>query len=250
MTSFRCCAVVPTFDNPETVGRVVDEIRRFIPEVIVVDDGSAPAGEEACRRLERERRASVHRLSKNAGKGAAVKRGLEEAARAGFSHAFQVDADGQHDLGEIPSFLSAAEAAPSSAIFGMPLYDESAPSVRRIGREITRFWVDLEVGRGVIRDAMIGFRVYPVAATLALPLRARRMSFDVEVAVLLAWAGVAIVNLPVKICYFAPEEGGRSHFRPFQDNLRLSWLHSRLCTTASIRWCLRWLPRSAIPGRS
>ena len=76
------------------------------------------------------------------------------------------------------------------------------------------------------------------------------MSFDVEAAVLLAWAGVPIVNQPVKIRYLTSEEGGLSHFRPFQDNLRLSWLHSRLCTGAAIRWCLGWFPRLLLSGRS
>jgi glycosyltransferase involved in cell wall biosynthesis len=250
MNEFRCCAIVPTFDNPETIRRVVEEIRSQVPDVLVVDDGSAAAGREACDALARAGLARVFRLEKNRGKGAAVQRGLREAAAAGFTHAFQIDADGQHDLGEIPRFLAAARESPDCAIFGAPLYDESAPAMRRVGREITRFWVDLETGRGTVQDAMVGFRVYPVAETLALPSRAHRMAFDVEIAVLLAWGGVRILNLPVKIRYLSAEEGGRSHFRPFQDNLRLSWLHTRLCTTAVIRWLFGWLPRLALASRS
>jgi glycosyltransferase involved in cell wall biosynthesis len=250
MMAFRCCAVVPTYDNPETIRPVVEAIRKHLPDVFVVDDGSAAPCEAACRSLEADGLARVVRLDRNRGKGFAVKRGMREAKAAGFSHAFQIDADGQHDLGEIPQFLAAAEQSPDHAIFGAPIYDESAPAVRRIGRKITRFWVDLETGRGVIEDAMVGFRIYPLPETLALPLRTDRMSFDVEVAVLLAWGGVPVRNLPVKIRYLSDEEGGLSHFKPFQDNLRLSWLHSRLCTTAAIRWCLRWLPRAAMSERS
>lgn len=249
MSDFRCCAIVPTYDNPETIRRVVERIRLELPDVFVVDDGSGVEARRACRALQEDGLATVLRMDRNSGKGVAVKRGLVEAARAGFSHAFQVDADGQHDLDRIPEFVKAARTSPDHAVFGSPIYDGSAPTVRRLARGITRFWVDLETGRGVIDDAMIGFRVYPIEATLALPLRARRMSFDVEVAVLLAWAGVPILNLPVKVRYLTEEEGGRSHFRPILDNLRLSWLHSRLCTVASIRWCLGWLPGPAILGR-
>ena len=250
MTKFRCCAVVPTYDNPDTIRRVVERIRAHVPDVIVVDDGSKERGRLACSELQRDGLARVHRIEKNRGKGAAVRHALAEASRAGFSHAFQIDADGQHDLDKIPEFVAAARKFPDHAVFGSPVYDDSAPSVRRGARKITRFWVDLEVGRGVIEDAMVGFRIYPAVATLALPLRANRMSFDVEVAVLLAWAGVPVLNLPVKIRYLDVEEGGISHFRPVLDNVRLSWLHSRLCTTASIRWCLRHLPRPAILGSS
>jgi len=250
MTGFRCCAVVPTYDNPDTIRSVVERIRTHLSEVIVVDDGSADRGRAACSELERDQLATVFRIDENRGKGVAVKLGMEEASKAGFSHAFQIDADGQHDLDRIPEFLAAARESPDHAVFGSPLYDDSAPTVRRVARKITKFWVDLEAGRGVIEDAMVGFRIYPIAATLALPLRTHRMSFDVEVAVLLAWAGVPILNLPVGIRYLDAEEGGLSHFRPVLDNVRLSWLHSRLCTTASIRWCLRQLLRPAMLGRS
>jgi glycosyltransferase involved in cell wall biosynthesis len=243
MTNYRCCAVVPTYDNPETVRAVVERIRLHLPEVFVVDDGSGDAGRAACQALERDQLARVIRLNQNCGKGVAVKAGIEAAASAGFSHAFQIDADGQHDIDAIPEFLEASAKSPDHAVFGSPIYDDTAPSVRLIARKITRFWVDLEVGRGVIQDAMVGFRIYPLAQTLALKFRCDRMSFDVEVAVLLAWAGVPIENLPVKIRYLSAEEGGLSHFHPLLDNLRLFWLHSRLCTMASLRWCFGWLAR-------
>lgn len=250
MTAMRCCAVVPTYDNPETIGSVVDRIRAHLPDVIVVDDGSAEAGRAACARLARDPRATVIHQARNLGKGAAIKAGLAAAHAAGFTHAFQIDADGQHDLEEIPAFLAAAEASPESAIFGYPVYDESAPALRRFARKITCFWVDLEVGRGVILDAMVGFRIYPVEATLALQVPSNRMAFDVESAVRLVWAGVPAVNRPVGIRYLSAEEGGLSHFKPFRDNVHLSWMHGRLCTMASIRWCLERLRHPTMLWRS
>lgn len=246
---FRCCAVVPTYDNPQTLRPVVERIRAVLPDVFVIDDGSADEGRAAAAALGRDGLAHVVHCETNRGKGAAVKVGLAEAARAGFSHAFQIDADGQHDLDAMPRFLRAAEESPEHAVFGAPVYDESAPAVRLFARKITKFWVDLEAGAGVIEDAMVGFRVYPVEQTLAQDARTNRMSFDVEIAVLLARAGVPVLNLPVTVRYPSEAEGGRSHFRPFVDNLQLSWLHTRLCTAASVRWCLdkltparRWGP--------
>jgi glycosyltransferase involved in cell wall biosynthesis len=241
---------VPTYDNPTTIHAVVTRIRRHLCDVIVVDDGSGDVGRERCAALERDGLARVFRSEQNRGKGAAVMRGLAEAEKAGFSHAFQIDADGQHDIEQIPKFLSAAREAPTHAILGEPIYDDSIPSGRRAARNITRFWVDLEVGRGVIHDAMIGFRIYPIAQTLALPLRTNRMSFDVEVCVLLIWAGVPVLNLPVGVRYLSAEEGGLSHFQPFRDNLRLSWLHTRLCTTAVMRWGLGLVSRPGMLKRS
>lgn len=251
MTAFRCCAIVPTYDNPATIRPVVERIRRHLPDVFVVDDGSAAPGREACIGLERAGLARRIRFDRNAGKGAAVKAGLEAAEHAGFSHAFQIDADGQHAMDRIPAFLEAARQAPESAVLGFPVYDESVPRLRLAAREITRFWVDLEVGGdGIVRDAMIGFRIYPVEAIRALRIPGNRMEFDIEAAVRLRWAGVPIVNLPVGIHYPSAEEGGLSHFRPVRDNLRLSWMHGRLCTRIGVRRSLDWLRRRAALERS
>lgn len=243
MTDFRCCAIVPTFENPATVRDVVERIRMTLDDVIVVDDGSSEPGRQVCESIRRDGLAEVIRLSHNSGKGAAMRAGFRAAGTRGFTHAIQIDADGQHDLDALPRFLSAAEAWPQSAVFATPVYDETAPWLRSFARKITHFWVDFEVGRGVIDDALIGFRIYPLEATLSLRLVCNRMAFDVESAVLLSWAGVPIQNLPVGVRYISAKDGGRSHFKMGRDNLRLSWLHCRLCTTASIRWCLHRILR-------
>jgi glycosyltransferase involved in cell wall biosynthesis len=242
MSDFRCCAVVPTFDNPATVAAVVARAREHVGEVIVVDDASGSEGREACAALGARGAAVVIHREANGGKGAAVKTGLAAARARGYTHAFQIDADGQHDLERMPAFLEAAARAPGSAVLGYPVYDASAPKGRLAARKITRFWVDLEVGgRGVVEDAMVGFRIYPLASTSALRVRGDRMDFDVEIAVRLVWAGVPVINLPVGVRYLRAEEGGRSHFQPLGDNLRLAWLHSRLCTLGASRYCLRKL---------
>jgi glycosyltransferase involved in cell wall biosynthesis len=93
---FRVCALIPTYDNPQTVRGVVERVRGHISDVVVVDDGSAAAGREAVAALGREGLAQVTRRAQNGGKGAAVKTGFAFARELGYTHALQVDADGQH----------------------------------------------------------------------------------------------------------------------------------------------------------
>lgn len=238
---FRLCAVVPTYDNPRTVRGVVERLRAHLDQVIVVDDGSGPDGRAACAALAADGLAIVHHRAQNGGKGRAVKTGFAEAAARGFTHAFQVDADGQHDLACLPDFLAAARAQPTALVLGYPVYDATAPRTRTTARKVTKFWVDVETGKGTITDALIGCRVYPVAAALASGTRGDRMDFDVEIAVRLARAGVPVVNLPVRVRYLSADEGGISHFRPVRDIVALSWMHSRICTGISVRWVLRRL---------
>ncbi|MCP4873795.1 MAG: glycosyltransferase family 2 protein [Proteobacteria bacterium] len=222
MSDFRPCAVVPTYENPDTIGRVVERLKAHLDAIIVVDDGSGPAGAAAVDALQG---VDVVRLSANHGKGAAVLAGFDRASEQGFTHAVQVDADDQHDIDDLPRFLEASRSAPDALVCGVPIFDASAPRRRVIGRKISVFWVNLEVGRGVIQDPLYGFRVYPVEASRAVGCRAYRMGFDTDLAVRLVWRGTPTVNLPTKVSYF---EGGVTHFHPFRSNWALSRLHTGL----------------------
>ena len=198
--------------------------------------------------------AHVHHRPSNGGKGAAVKTGFAVARELGYTHALQIDADGQHDLSVAPRFLELGREHPDAVLLGYPEYDASAPTVRRVARKFTQWWVDLEAGRGVIRDSMIGFRLYPLDLAMAVQAPGNRMDFDIEIAVLLARAGASIINVPVRVRYLGEEEGGVSHFQLLRDNLRFARLHSKLCSRLCMEWCLRKLglrrarPLAAIQG--
>jgi hypothetical protein len=112
------------------------------------------------------------------------------------------------------------------------VFDASIPAARLWGRKLTNFWVHIETGGRVIRDPMCGFRVYPMAAALAALPRADRMDFDPEIAVRLVWAGLPVINLPTRVRYLTAAEGGVSHFQLFRDNVRISWMHTRLVFAA------------------
>ena len=193
--------------------------------VLVVDDGSNDTDE-----LElfcRENDFLYFRHEKNFGKGSAIKSGLLRAREHGFTHALQIDADGQHEPADIPKFLAEARAFPESLVNGVPVYDADAPRSRTQGRKITNFWVALETRPRAIGDAMCGFRVYPLRemAPVLPKLTCARMGGDIEIIVHAFWAGVPVRNLPTRVRY--PKDGV-SHFHVFSDNVRLSLLHTRL----------------------
>lgn len=225
---YRLCALVPTYNNATTIEGMVRGLRGHLSDVIVVDDGSDASALAILQRLEQEEMAYVVRRDRNGGKGAAVKTGLAAANRLGFTHALQIDADGQHDLADIPKFVDASMQHPEALLLGAPLFDASAPKARVWGRRITNFWVRIQTRCCAITDAMCGFRLYPVAAALAANAKSNRMDFDPEIAVRMVWNGVKVINIPTIVRYFNQSEGGVSHFRPVRDNLLVSWLHTRL----------------------
>ena len=242
--AFRPCVLIPTYNNPITIAGVVDAARRHLPDVLIVDDGSGDEGRRALDALAEGGLARVTRREHNGGKGAAVKTGFRVARELGFTHAVQIDADGQHDVADIPRFLALAAARPEAAVLGHPVFDETMPRGRRAAHELTNFWCGVETAGRVITDPQCGFRVYPLDAALATGVGADRMAFDIEIAVRLAWAGVPIINVPTRVRYLPREGGGVSHFRPVRDNAAITWMHIRLVVT-SIFWRIRRLWRWA-----
>ena len=193
--------------------------------------------------LEADGLARCRHRERNGGKGAAVQTGLRLARELDFTHAVQVDADGQHRLADLPRLLEAARRQPDALILGRPVFDDSAPRSRRIARLISKAWVDVETGGAVIGDPLCGFRVYPVEAAIAARPRARRMGHDPEIAVKLYWQGLDVVNLDTEVRYLGADQGGVSHYRMVGDNLEMTWVHTRLCNQMVARLAWRWLRR-------
>lgn len=227
---FKPVALVPVYDHERAIGAMVQAILAHPLPCLLVDDGSGPACEHVLRELAASHADRVHliRLPQNQGKGGAIMAGFEEAARMGFTHALQIDADGQHDAGCIPQFLALAQASPHAMICGCPVYDESVPRVRLLARYLTHVWVWINTLSFAVRDSMCGLRVYPLAHVLPLVRQVklgRRMQFDTEVLVHLVWRGVRIVNVPTRVTY--PTDGV-SHFQVWRDNVLISSMHTRL----------------------
>jgi glycosyltransferase involved in cell wall biosynthesis len=228
----RYCAVIPTYDNEATVAAVVASVRRSVPDVIVVDDGSHAPARAVAESLAEHRLADVVFRGVNGGKGAAVSTGLEAAYERGFTHALQIDADGQHDVNDIARMLDASRANEAAFVMGQPIFDATAPRSRLWGRRVSVFFARVETWSRRVGDPLCGFRVYPVKEALEAGARGRAMDFDPEIAVRLAWAGVPIVHVPTRVRYIAREQGGVSHYRGFADTWRISLMHARLCFTA------------------
>ncbi|MFC0446148.1 glycosyltransferase family 2 protein [Pseudidiomarina halophila] len=227
----KCCFLIPIYNHHETIRATVEQLLPFNFPILIVDDGSNQATKQELRRMLEPDfldQVLVATLPENRGKGAAVMHGLQLAADAGLTHALQIDADGQHNPNDIPKFLAAAKARPQALISGQPQYDESIPLARKIGRQITHFWVHVETLSLAVKDTMCGFRVYPLAATLATMKTksiGERMDFDIEIMVRMYWREVPIHFIKTQVIY---PEGGQSHFRGFADNWCITKMHTRL----------------------
>lgn len=237
---FRPVVIIPCRNHGLTVEKVLEGLKPLGLPVIVVDDGSDAVTREALDELApRCPEMTLLRHEVNRGKGAALTTGLHYAEKEGYTHALQVDADGQHDLADAPTLLESAKRDPNALWSARPLYDESVPKKRLIGRYVTHVWVWIETLSFEIVDSMCGYRVYPIASTLEI-LKTKHvgqfMDFDTEIMVRLYWKGLRVRFVPSRVIY--PEDG-YSNFRMWEDNVRISKMHTRLCIESPLWWPAR-----------
>lgn len=223
------CVVIPIYNHEKYIESTLERIFPFTVPIIIVNDGSR----EECSKVlgllqQRHESVDVLHLPQNGGKGAAMIAGLKKAKADGYTHAIQIDADGQHDIEKLDKMQAVSKASPYALITAIPVYDETVPKARLIARYITHFWVWINTLSFKIKDSMCGYRVYPLETTCNLLERVNlglRMDFDTEIMVRLFWDEVDIKNVPIKVIY---HNDGISHFDAVQDNILISKMHARL----------------------
>ena len=226
---FKPCVLVPVYNHHQCLVETIASIRQHNLAVVMVDDGS----NDICKSVMRDIAVGdAHVIlvehQNNKGKGAAIKTGLRTAYEHGFSHSLQIDADGQHNIQDIPHFLDIAKAHPRTLIAGMPDYDDSVPKGRLYARYLTHIWVWINTISLAIRDSMCGFRVYPLQQScdlIAAENMGDRMDFDTEFIVRWYWRNWPLQQLATRVIY--PKDG-ISHFLAWRDNKLISWMHTRL----------------------
>ncbi len=236
----RFCVVIPVYNHHHKLDALLRAIEPHGLPVIMVDDHSVEMSKNKIINIVAQfPSVTLESLPRNIGKGGAVMRGFRKAYAAGYSHVIQIDADYQHNMQDIPKFIAQSKHNPAAVICGVPQYDETVNKGRYYARYLTHVWVWINTLSLKIQDSMCGFRVYPLDSTVKLIDRVnigRRMNFDTEILVRLYWAQVDVINLPTKVIY---HKDVPSNFRAFQDNVGISWMHTKLFFGMLLR--LPWL---------
>ena len=218
--------LVPFYNHPQNIKALIAALKTYELPVIVVDDGSDEASKLILAELERTEGILLLTRAQNGGKGIAMKDGFKFALNRGFSHVLQIDADFQHDAALIGEFLRQSEMQPQSIVCANPIYGEDAPKSRVYGRKITNFWVAINTLSLGIKDAMCGFRVYPLEQLkkAAAKSKTNRMEFDIEILVNAVRQGIDVCWIDTCVRY---EKGGVSHFKMLRDNALISLMHAK-----------------------
>ncbi len=224
------CVVIPTYNNVQTVVGVIESVKSYCNDVIVVDDGCTDGTSQKLQSTE-----GIHIVhhSANKGKGAALRTAFRKALELGFSYAITIDADAQHYASDIPKFLASNIKHPGALIVGsrnLNGVDRSKGS--DFANKFSNFWFMIQTGRN-LADTQTGYRLYPLRKLKGLSLLTSRYEAELELLVFASWHGVKIVSIPVDV-YYPPREERVSHFRPGKDFARITLLNTVLCFLAVV----------------
>lgn len=213
----RCVAVIPCFNAGARVRPVAAGALGAVARVILVDDGSTDGAVETLRDLPLE----IVGHAENRGKGHAILSGLRAALQdARIEAVVLLDADGQHDPGEIPKLLGARRANEADLVIGSRAFARGVPLRSRFGNVITIGVTRLLLGRR-LPDTQSGFRVlsrrFAVAVLESVP--GGRYETEMEMIVKAVREGWKVVPVPVRTIYEAGNVS--SHFRRISDSWRI-----------------------------
>lgn len=209
--------LVPTYDNRDTLDRVLRSAASHGLRVVVVDDASTDGCDRIIADLERE--GVVHRSFRsthNLGKAGALRAGFELMRRNGFTHAITCDSDAQHDTDLVPVFAKAIRDDPGSYLLGcrFPLHPDQ-PRRNLLGRTSSNVAIRAHCGIAV-GDAPCGFRGWPLELAATIRGLSGRYAWEEEMITRAAWAGWPIHAIDVPAIYHA--RGTRvSHYRFRRD---------------------------------
>jgi glycosyltransferase involved in cell wall biosynthesis len=224
----KICVLIPTYNNAQTLERVIVDALAYTDQVIVVNDGSTDATTTILEKFPNLLKVSYE---KNRGKGYALRTGFAFALAQGFEYAITMDSDGQHFAADLPAFLNLVEASPDSIVVGARNMDQSTvPGKSSFGNKFSNFWFWVTTGLRM-EDTQSGYRWYPIKRMRNINFFTRKFEFEIEVLVRSSWSGIPVKSIPVQVYY--PEKGKRiTHFRPFTDVTRITILNTVLVLIA------------------
>jgi len=172
----RTLVVIPCYNEGLTIGSVILKSKKYIKNILVVDDGS----KDDTADIAREAGAKVIPHKKNMGKSAAIKTGFQYALENDFDFVVTIDADGQHDPHEIHTILENVLNNGFDISIGYRVGENTEmPKWRKVGKRVLDYGTSLGSG-GFVPDSQCGFRAFNRTALEAITPRLVGNNFSIE----------------------------------------------------------------------
>lgn len=206
------CVLIPAHNEAQTIGGVVEAVKRQGYEAVVIDDGSTDSTGD----IARQKGAVVISRSGKRGKGRSLRSGFDHILRQDYPAVIVMDADGQHDAGDIEKFVAQARRQPRSVIVGNRMENpRGMPWVRYLTNRFMSTLIS-RACRQDIPDTQCGYRYIDCGILRELSLRCDDFEIESEILMKAAQKGFPIYSVPIKTIY----ENEESKIRPLKDTIR------------------------------
>lgn len=193
----RIAVAIPCFNEARFIADVVTRARKYVPEVIVVDDGSTDGTAEVAAKAG----ATVIEHSRQKGAGVATKTCFLAALERGVDILVTIDGDGQHDPDDLPALLAPALEGADIVIgarFLRPGY--VVPRYRKFGIDVIT-WLFNFGSKVKVTDSQSCYRAYSRRAVKNLIPTEPGFSFSIQTLVEARRLGLRIAEAPVACVY-------------------------------------------------
>lgn len=192
----RVAAIIPFYNECETIGIVINDTLQYVDEVFAVNDGSTDGSAEVITKSEK---IELITFNKNYGKGCALRAGFQKVLDEDFTHVVTLDADLQHKPDEITKLISLIDEY--DIVIGNRLNNlKSMPLSRKISNRLTSFFLTIKTGQQIL-DSQCGFRAYRAEVLKNIQTKENGFEAETEMILLAAKKGYKIGFADVSTIY-------------------------------------------------
>jgi glycosyltransferase involved in cell wall biosynthesis len=193
----KTLTIIPAYQVAEYLERVINDTRKYLDDILVVDDGSSDGTYEVASNCG----VYVIRHKENLGKGSALKTGFAYAIENDYEVVITLDGDGQHEPKYIPDFISAYKNTGADLIIGSRTSDKSdMPFPRRCSNFLTSHILSGFL-HTKIEDSQSGYRLIKTDLLKMIKLKSKNYQLETEIIIKAVKAGFKIDFVPIKVVY-------------------------------------------------
>jgi len=210
----KIAILVPCFNEEDTISEVGSDLRKSNYPYLIINDGST---DRTSKLLDINNLNHIDYYP-NRGKGNAIKFGAGILIGQGFNYILIMDADGQHDIKDIYTFINYLETRSMvKIIIGNRFWNPKRMSLIRKLTNKVMSWVVSRLAEVIIPDTQCGFRLIHKDIINKLITESDNFDYESEQLIKAGREGYEIISIPITCIY---KKGRESKMNPLRDTIR------------------------------